>query len=164
MASMLASLDLGCSLGILVSGTRRDSRARGWVDTNASSPIIALHRGMCLPSLRLTRISLAGAVPQTLRGMPASFGGQQPPQQPGRSVSSRLPNGKLGKCSSGLRGPAAGRHISGAKRREVDAVCSASSDDQRVRLAVWRRRTHQRRRPAEPPCPARGKRELCAEP
>ncbi|UNI21710.1 hypothetical protein JDV02_007677 [Purpureocillium takamizusanense] len=36
-----------------------------------------------------------GAVPQTIRGMPGNFGGQQQPQQPGRSVSSRLPNGKL---------------------------------------------------------------------
>ncbi|KAL7796596.1 hypothetical protein V8C37DRAFT_372336 [Trichoderma ceciliae] len=35
-----------------------------------------------------------GAVPQTLRGMPGSFGNQQQPQQPqqGRSASTRLPN------------------------------------------------------------------------
>ncbi|EQL03429.1 NOT2/NOT3/NOT5 family protein [Ophiocordyceps sinensis CO18] len=40
-------------------------------------------------------------VPQTLRGMPGSFGGQPQPQQPGRSVSSRLPNGKLASNGSG---------------------------------------------------------------
>ena len=28
-----------------------------------------------------------------MRGMPAGFGGQQQPQQPGRSVSNRIPNG-----------------------------------------------------------------------
>ena len=46
---------------------------------------------------------MVGAVPQTLRGMPGGFGGQQQqqqpqpqPQQPGRAGSSRLPNGKLG--------------------------------------------------------------------
>ncbi|KAK8051989.1 COBW domain-containing protein 1 [Apiospora rasikravindrae] len=39
----------------------------------------------------------SGAVPQTLRGMPTGFGGgQQQPQQPGRGVSNRLPNGKMG--------------------------------------------------------------------
>lgn len=45
----------------------------------------------------LTWIPLTGAVPQTIRGMPGNFGGQQQPQQQqGRAVSSRLPNGKLG--------------------------------------------------------------------
>ncbi|OTB08084.1 hypothetical protein M426DRAFT_317188 [Hypoxylon sp. CI-4A] len=42
-----------------------------------------------------------GAVPQTLRGMPTGFGGQQQPQQPGRTVSNRLPNGKLGNNGGG---------------------------------------------------------------
>ncbi|KAJ9138930.1 General negative regulator of transcription subunit 2 [Pleurostoma richardsiae] len=42
-----------------------------------------------------------GAVPQSLRGIPAGFGGQQQPQQPGRAVSNRLPNGKLGNNGSG---------------------------------------------------------------
>ncbi|KAJ4189730.1 transcriptional regulator [Fusarium falciforme] len=42
-----------------------------------------------------------GAVPQTLRGMPGGFGGQQQPQQPGRAGSARLPNGKLGNNNSG---------------------------------------------------------------
>ncbi|KAI2637060.1 hypothetical protein GGS26DRAFT_547176 [Hypomontagnella submonticulosa] len=42
-----------------------------------------------------------GAVPQTLRGMPTGFGGQQQPQQPGRTVSSRLPNGKLANNGGG---------------------------------------------------------------
>lgn len=42
-----------------------------------------------------------GAVPQTVRGLPSGFGGQQQqqqqqPQQPTRSVGSRLPNGKMG--------------------------------------------------------------------
>ncbi|PHH65331.1 hypothetical protein CDD81_2743 [Ophiocordyceps australis] len=41
------------------------------------------------------------SVPQTLRGMPGGFGGQQQPQPPGRSVSSRMPNGKLASNSSG---------------------------------------------------------------
>ncbi|KAG6004252.1 hypothetical protein E4U54_000570 [Claviceps lovelessii] len=36
-----------------------------------------------------------GPVPQAMRGMPGNFGGQQQNQQPGRSVSSRIPNGKL---------------------------------------------------------------------
>ncbi|KAH7149953.1 hypothetical protein B0J13DRAFT_279327 [Dactylonectria estremocensis] len=40
-------------------------------------------------------------VPQTLRGMPGGFGGQQQPQQPGRAASNRLPNGKLANNSSG---------------------------------------------------------------
>ncbi|POR37551.1 NOT2 family protein, partial [Tolypocladium paradoxum] len=44
---------------------------------------------------------VAGAVPQTLRGMPGNFGGQPQPQQPGRSVSGRLPNGKLANNGSG---------------------------------------------------------------
>ncbi|KAI0914911.1 CobW/HypB/UreG, nucleotide-binding domain-containing protein [Ustulina deusta] len=38
----------------------------------------------------------SGAVPPTLRGMPTSFASQQPPQQPGRAGSTRLPNGKIG--------------------------------------------------------------------
>ncbi|KAJ2979439.1 hypothetical protein NQ176_g3250 [Zarea fungicola] len=46
-----------------------------------------------------------GAVPQTLRGMPGGFGGQQQQaqQQQNRAVSSRLPNGKqaLGNSNSG---------------------------------------------------------------
>ncbi|KAI1806139.1 hypothetical protein F4811DRAFT_511941 [Daldinia bambusicola] len=42
-----------------------------------------------------------GAVPQTLRGMPTGFGGQQQPQQPGRTVSNRLPNGKLANNGAG---------------------------------------------------------------
>ncbi|ORY63250.1 CobW/HypB/UreG, nucleotide-binding domain-containing protein [Pseudomassariella vexata] len=44
------------------------------------------------------------AVPQTLRGMPTPFGAQQQqqqPPQPGRSVTSRLPNGKLANNGSG---------------------------------------------------------------
>ncbi|KAL1879364.1 hypothetical protein VTK73DRAFT_7095 [Phialemonium thermophilum] len=42
-----------------------------------------------------------GPVPQSLRGMPNSFGAQQP-QQPGRgAVSNRLPNGKLAGNGSG---------------------------------------------------------------
>ncbi|UKZ84998.1 uncharacterized protein TrAFT101_000876 [Trichoderma asperellum] len=41
-----------------------------------------------------------GAVPQTLRGIPGGFGSQQQPQQ-GRSVSTRLPNGKLANNASG---------------------------------------------------------------
>ncbi|KAI2624263.1 hypothetical protein GGR54DRAFT_595781 [Hypoxylon sp. NC1633] len=42
-----------------------------------------------------------GSVPQTIRGMPTGFGGQQQPQQPGRNVSNRLPNGKLGNNGAG---------------------------------------------------------------
>ncbi|KAI1505303.1 CobW/HypB/UreG, nucleotide-binding domain-containing protein [Biscogniauxia marginata] len=42
-----------------------------------------------------------GAVPQSLRGMPTGFGGQQQPQQPGRAVSNRLPNGKLANNGAG---------------------------------------------------------------
>ncbi|KAI1450228.1 hypothetical protein F5Y02DRAFT_367961 [Annulohypoxylon stygium] len=42
-----------------------------------------------------------GAVPQSLRGMPTGFGGQQQPQQPGRTVSGRLPNGKLANNGGG---------------------------------------------------------------
>ncbi|KND93176.1 General negative regulator of transcription subunit 2 [Tolypocladium ophioglossoides CBS 100239] len=45
--------------------------------------------------------STTGAVPQTIRGMPGNFASQQQPQQPGRSVSSRLPNGKLANNGSG---------------------------------------------------------------
>ncbi|KAH6635335.1 hypothetical protein B0J18DRAFT_418543 [Chaetomium sp. MPI-SDFR-AT-0129] len=37
-----------------------------------------------------------GVVPQTMRGIPGGFGGQQQQQQSGRAVSNRLPNGKLG--------------------------------------------------------------------
>ncbi|KAH8680890.1 CobW/HypB/UreG, nucleotide-binding domain-containing protein [Xylariales sp. PMI_506] len=40
------------------------------------------------------------AVPQSLRGMPTGFGGQQP-QQPGRGLSNRLPNGKIANNGSG---------------------------------------------------------------
>ncbi|KAK6828018.1 hypothetical protein PG987_011359 [Apiospora arundinis] len=44
----------------------------------------------------------SGAVPQTLRGMPTGFGGgQQQPQQPGRGVSNRLPNGKIANNGGG---------------------------------------------------------------
>ncbi|KAJ3497563.1 hypothetical protein NLG97_g1805 [Lecanicillium saksenae] len=45
----------------------------------------------------LPRATGERAVPQTLRGMPGNFGGQQQQnqQQPNRAVSSRLPNGKL---------------------------------------------------------------------
>ncbi|KAM3432801.1 hypothetical protein MY4824_006318 [Beauveria thailandica] len=48
-------------------------------------------------------IFIGGGVPQTLRGMPGNFGGQQqqPQQQQNRAVSSRLPNGKLGNSNSG---------------------------------------------------------------
>ncbi|KAI1824200.1 hypothetical protein F4861DRAFT_507132 [Xylaria intraflava] len=42
-----------------------------------------------------------GAVPQTLRGMPAGFGSQQQPQQPGRAGSNRLPNGKIANNAGG---------------------------------------------------------------
>ncbi|KAI0111894.1 hypothetical protein F4814DRAFT_423960 [Daldinia grandis] len=42
-----------------------------------------------------------GAVPQTLRGIPTGFGGQQQPQQPGRTVSNRIPNGKLANNGAG---------------------------------------------------------------
>ncbi|KAI1145754.1 hypothetical protein F4825DRAFT_232332 [Nemania diffusa] len=42
-----------------------------------------------------------GAVPQTLRGMPTGFGGQQQPQQPGRAGSNRLPNGKIANNAGG---------------------------------------------------------------
>ncbi|KAI0403915.1 hypothetical protein F4802DRAFT_569049 [Xylaria palmicola] len=42
-----------------------------------------------------------GAVPQTLRGMPAGFGSQQQPQQPGRVGSGRLPNGKIANNAGG---------------------------------------------------------------
>ncbi|KAG5997845.1 hypothetical protein E4U52_002708 [Claviceps spartinae] len=42
-----------------------------------------------------------GPVPQALRGMPGNFGGQHQNQQPGRSVSSRIPNGKLANNGSG---------------------------------------------------------------
>ncbi|OAA47698.1 Cobalamin (vitamin B12) biosynthesis CobW-like protein [Metarhizium rileyi] len=41
------------------------------------------------------------AVPQSLRGMPGNFGSQQQPQLPGRSVSNRLPTGKLASNGSG---------------------------------------------------------------
>ncbi|KAK3318486.1 hypothetical protein B0H66DRAFT_557418 [Apodospora peruviana] len=42
------------------------------------------------------RLSTTGTVPQSLRGMPGGFGGQQQqPQQSGRGASGRLPNGKL---------------------------------------------------------------------
>ncbi|KAF4587331.1 General negative regulator of transcription subunit 2 [Ophiocordyceps camponoti-floridani] len=39
-------------------------------------------------------------VPQTLRGMPGNFGGQPQPQQQGRPVSNRLPNGKMANNAS----------------------------------------------------------------
>ncbi|KAI0204965.1 hypothetical protein F4808DRAFT_412776 [Astrocystis sublimbata] len=50
-----------------------------------------------------------GAMPQTVRGMPAGFGGQQQqqqqqqqqPQQPGRAGSNRLPNGKIANNAGG---------------------------------------------------------------
>ncbi|KAF5248102.1 hypothetical protein FAUST_509 [Fusarium austroamericanum] len=48
-----------------------------------------------------TTMNRPGAVPQTLRGMPGGFGGQQQPQQPGRAATNRLPNGKLGNNNSG---------------------------------------------------------------
>ncbi|CAG9997729.1 unnamed protein product [Clonostachys byssicola] len=37
-----------------------------------------------------------GPVPQPMRGIPGGYGGQQQPQQSGRSVPNRLPNGKIG--------------------------------------------------------------------
>ncbi|EGO59076.1 hypothetical protein NEUTE1DRAFT_39773, partial [Neurospora tetrasperma FGSC 2508] len=42
-----------------------------------------------------------GAVPQSLRGMSGFGGQQQQPQQSGRGVANRLPNGKLGAVSGG---------------------------------------------------------------
>ncbi|KAK0722230.1 hypothetical protein B0T26DRAFT_209007 [Lasiosphaeria miniovina] len=45
----------------------------------------------------------SGAVPQSLRGIPGGFGGQQPQQQPqqsGRPVANRLTNGKLAPVNS----------------------------------------------------------------
>ncbi|KAK3502657.1 hypothetical protein B0T13DRAFT_461356 [Neurospora crassa] len=42
-----------------------------------------------------------GAVPQSLRGMSGFGGQQQQPQQSGRGVANRLPNGKLGVVSGG---------------------------------------------------------------
>ncbi|KAI1776835.1 hypothetical protein F4818DRAFT_411937 [Hypoxylon cercidicola] len=44
----------------------------------------------------------SGAMPpQTLRGMPNAFGGQQQPQPSGRTVSNRLPNGKIANNGAG---------------------------------------------------------------
>ncbi|KAI1327155.1 CobW/HypB/UreG, nucleotide-binding domain-containing protein [Xylariaceae sp. FL0255] len=47
-------------------------------------------------SVKIVQGTSSGAVPQTLRGMPAGFGNQQQQQQPGRAASNRLPNGKIG--------------------------------------------------------------------
>ncbi|KAI0132545.1 hypothetical protein BJ170DRAFT_252588 [Xylariales sp. AK1849] len=79
-----------------------------------------------------------GAVPQTLRGgMPTGFGGQQqpqqqqqpPPQQPGRTPSNRLPNGKIGMatCVS----------YSDLARSRTDAVTGGYSDKQWERVGLW---------------------------
>ncbi|KAH8129399.1 cobW-domain-containing protein [Trichoderma asperelloides] len=57
---------------------------------------VKLLQGMLMPCV----LSPTGAVPQTLRGIPGGFGSQQQPQQ-GRSVSTRLPNGKLANNASG---------------------------------------------------------------
>jgi len=47
----------------------------------------------------LTDFDGAGTLPHAIRGIPGGFGGQQQPQQqPGRAVSNRLPNGKLGEA------------------------------------------------------------------
>lgn len=52
---------------------------------------------------RLTRASISGAVPQSLRGMPGGFGqGQQGQQHTGRGGANRLQNGKLGKATGTL--------------------------------------------------------------
>ncbi|RCI09771.1 hypothetical protein L249_4056 [Ophiocordyceps polyrhachis-furcata BCC 54312] len=48
---------------------------------------------------QLTGAGLA-EMPQTLRGMPGNFSGQPQPQQQGRPVSNRLPNGKIANNSS----------------------------------------------------------------
>lgn len=45
---------------------------------------------------------MTGAVPQSLRGMSGFGGQQQQPQQSGRGVANRLPNGKLGQDYNGL--------------------------------------------------------------
>ncbi|CEJ84657.1 hypothetical protein VHEMI03541 [[Torrubiella] hemipterigena] len=42
-----------------------------------------------------------GAAPQTMRGMPGGFGGQQQPLQSNRSASNRLPNGKMAVNNNG---------------------------------------------------------------
>lgn len=56
-----------------------------------------------------------GAVPQTMRGIPAGFGGQQQPQQSGRSVSNRIPNGaKLGSNGSSWSAFGGGVSMGGA--------------------------------------------------
>ncbi|KAH7189462.1 uncharacterized protein B0J16DRAFT_339689 [Fusarium flagelliforme] len=74
-----------------------------------------------------------GAVPQSLRGMPGGFGGQQqqqPPQQPGRAGANRLPNGKLGNNNSGWAfggGPMAGAGPQNAGRQLGGNVSFAQS-------------------------------------
>ncbi|KAI0803993.1 CobW/HypB/UreG, nucleotide-binding domain-containing protein [Xylaria sp. FL0064] len=48
------------------------------------------------------KLNAPRAVPQNLRGMPTGFGSQpQPPQQPGRAGSNRLPNGKIANNAGG---------------------------------------------------------------
>lgn len=60
--------------------------------------ILEIHANELYPEEQaLTVLPTSGAVPQTIRGMPGGFGNQQQSQQPSRSVSSRLPNGKMGK-------------------------------------------------------------------
>ncbi|KAM3558686.1 hypothetical protein ARSEF4850_004482 [Beauveria asiatica] len=58
----------------------------------------ATHQLMSVANVAIT----GGGVPQTLRGMPGNFGGQQQQsqQQQNRAVSSRLPNGKLASGNS----------------------------------------------------------------
>ncbi|KAI1175375.1 hypothetical protein F4777DRAFT_550482 [Nemania sp. FL0916] len=65
-----------------------------------------------------------GAVPQSLRGMPTGFGGQQQPQQPGRASSARLPNGKIANNAGGWAfggnvpmGGAAGNNLQNSSRQ-----------------------------------------------
>jgi hypothetical protein len=81
--------DLSMVIGLI---ERRSFVIRRWILQRSINT-----RGRILVDTRMLMASffMTGAVPQSLRGMPGAFGGQQQPQQ-GRSVSTRLPNGKLG--------------------------------------------------------------------
>ncbi|KAF4975828.1 hypothetical protein FZEAL_7447 [Fusarium zealandicum] len=95
-----------------VTAARRELRAdtRARVPSRLRNDVASLLRATChgrlnnrsngLETLRRAKFE-AIFVPQTLRGMPGGFGGQQQPQQPGRAGTNRLPNGKLGNNNSG---------------------------------------------------------------
>lgn len=116
------------------------------------------------------RFNTLGAVPQSVRGLPGGFGGQQQSQQPTRSVAGRLPNGKMGEQRIILSrngawvyaGALAGATLAGTGWLSA-AADSFPDSKQHLRLGFRRRSAYGQCWPTEP-FPSNGRRrELCAE-